>query len=78
MLRPGGFTFAFDYDGNCHEGETFTCAHHGGVVHVKPFQRPEDIGGLCKVCMGLLCPRCAAEGDCDPLEAKLERWERHG
>ena len=78
MLRPNGFTFSFDYDGNTTEGETFMCAHCNRHTHVKPFQSASTVGGLCKRCMGLTCPECAALGDCDPLEAKLERWEKHG
>jgi hypothetical protein len=78
MLRPNGFTFAFDYNGNVHEGETYMCGHCGAHKHVRPRERPEDIGGLCKRCMKLLCPGCVENGDCDPIEAKLDRWEKHG
>lgn len=75
MLKPNGFTFVTDLDGKVHEGETYQCAHCGGHTHVKPFQQASDIGGLCKQCMGLTCPRCTASGLCDPLERKLIRME---
>lgn len=77
MLKPGAFTFAVDLDGRTHEGETFMCGHCNRHTHIGPFQRPEDIGGMCKRCMKLTCPECAARGDCDPLEEKINRWE-HG
>lgn len=78
MRRPSGFTFETNLNGLMLEGETYMCAHCNRHTAVKPYQRPEDMGGLCKRCMGLTCPHCAAQGDCDPLEAKLERWERVG
>ena len=75
MLKPNGFTFVMDRDGKVHEGETYRCAHCGSHTHVKPFQRAEDIGGMCRACMGLTCPRCTATGLCDPIEQKLIRME---
>lgn len=76
--KPGAYTFSTDLDGKVQEGQTFMCKHCNAHTHIKPFQRAEDIGGLCKMCMGLLCPKCAATGQCDPLEEKLARWERQG
>jgi len=74
MRKPGGFTFETDLDGNVHEGETFQCKHCQAHTHIKPFERPEDIGGLCQRCMGLMCPRCtglAAKGAaCIPFEVR--------
>lgn len=58
------------------ECDSYTCGHDGRVVFVPPKQKPEDIGGLCFMCMKLICPACVAAGKCDPLEAKLERMER--
>lgn len=61
------------------ECDTFTCAHLSptcmGVVHVFPKMRPEDIGGLCKQCMKLICPNCVGLG-CTPLEKAIEASER--
>ena len=59
------------------EWSTFTCQHCNKVVRVPMHADPAEIGGLCKVCMGLVCPRCAGLGRCDPFEAKLERVERN-
>lgn len=78
MLRPGGYTFETDLDGHVSEGESYTCKHCNKVVFVKPFERPEDIGGRCTCCNGLMCLECTGKQRCDPLEAKLERWERYG
>lgn len=57
------------------EYDTFTCGHCCRVTHVKSRSRPEDIGGLCKQCMKLICPYCLNTGRCDPFEKKLERAE---
>lgn len=78
MLRPNGFTIVTTLEGKTQEGETFQCKHCGAHTHIKAFQRPEDIGGHCRICDGLICPRCAATGLCDPMERKLERWEKVG
>lgn len=76
MRKPNGFTFATDHDGNVHAGETFRCNHCQAHTHIKPFERPESVGGLCRKCMGLMCPRCtdlAAKGAaCVPFEARHE------
>lgn len=58
------------------ECDTFTCGHCNRIVHVPVKARPEDIGGLCRQCMGLVCPRCHGRGRCVPLEAAIERMER--
>lgn len=63
-------------EGALREGRTFTCQHCNKVVFVPPMADPADLGGLCKLCMGLICPTCAALGVCDTFEAKLERIER--
>lgn len=89
MRKPGGYAVIvtpdtaivnFDRRGRraVHAGttetDTFTCGHCGSVVHVLPRQDPANIGGLCKQCMKLICPRCLDHG-CAPLEQKLERAE---
>lgn len=56
------------------ERETFTCAHCNTVHVVLPKHRPEDVGGMCRLCDALICPRCVA-GPCVPFEKKLERIE---
>lgn len=55
------------------ECDTFTCAHCNSIVHVPPLTDPADIGGLCRVCDGLICPACTDLRACAPFEAKLER-----
>lgn len=57
------------------EIDSFTCFHCGSIRHVRPKQKPEDIGGLCKQCMKLICGRCVDKGNCTPLEKKLEAAE---
>lgn len=62
------------------ECDTFTCGHAGPdhigneIVYVMPRADPANIGGLCKQCMKLICPRCLGKG-CTPLEKSLEKWE---
>jgi len=72
MRKPGGYTFLVDGDGKAHEGETFTCKHCQRITRVEARQRPEDLGGFCTLCAGLICSHCVGKG-CDPFEAKLER-----
>lgn len=68
-----GLGTLFGPDGK-QEHATFTCAHCNAVRRVKPFCDPADLGGLCKVCMGVICEQCVSRG-CDPLEEKLKRVE---
>ena len=74
MLRPGGYARIDDPECAPVEMDTFTCAHCNRITHVKARRRPEDIGGLCKQCMGLICPACVGE-PCVPFLKRLEAWE---
>lgn len=74
MRRPQGYAVITAADGRVHEADTATCRHCNGVFHVGPRQRAEDIGGLCGVCMGIICPRCLGRG-CDEVQRKLDRAE---
>jgi len=58
------------------EHDTFTCNHCNKVVIVNAGERPEDIGGMCYMCMKLVCPHCVDAGACVPFEKKLEAIER--
>lgn len=90
MRRPGGYAVITNpapgkirLDGGrvemaCEgvtELDTVTCAHCGAVNHIRPKERPEDLGGLCKSCMKLICPRCLDQG-CTPLERQIEAMEQ--
>src|SRR5262245_13285430 len=57
------------------EVDTFSCFHCNSVVYVRPKMDPADMGGLCKLCMKLICKYCYDKGNCDPLEEKLRRSE---
>jgi len=67
------------------ERNAFTCAHCQRIVHVRPRQDPASLGGVCKSCMGLVCPRChgrVVSGDgCTIWEKQMDamerRFERH-
>jgi hypothetical protein len=56
------------------ERETFTCNHCSRIVHVAARADPANIGGMCKLCMKLICPRCVG-GRCIPWVEKIDRLE---
>jgi len=68
-------TFIYQDPDKTKEVSSFTCQHCNFVVAVPFGADPANIGGLCKRCMGLICPKCVTLGDCDPIEKKIERWE---
>lgn len=74
MRNPGGYAVVFDpsLTGGKKEMDTFTCHHCSRIVHVNT---PEDAGGMCKVCMKLICGPCVGKGTCTPWERKLEKIE---
>jgi len=72
-LKERGQGTVTDEDGE-HRHSTFTCAHCNTIHFVPVRAAPEDLGGLCKLCMGLTCPKCTG-GACDPFEEKLRRME---
>ena len=74
MLRPGGYAHIFDGDGTQREFDTITCFHCNRMKHVKPYCDPADLGGLCKVCMKLVCAKCVGKR-CVPFEKRLEKVE---
>jgi hypothetical protein len=74
MLRPGGYACLSDPEAGTRECDTFTCAHCNSIVHVKARTDPADIGGLCKQCMGLICPACVGQA-CVPFLKRLEQME---
>lgn len=75
MRNPGGYGQIFGDWRETEEHDTFTCFHCNKIVIVKVKCAPEDLGGLCKQCMKLICSACVNKGNCDPLEKKLEREE---
>jgi len=74
VRRAGGYAVAFYPDGKVKESDSFTCSHCNRVKFVKHKERAEDLGGLCKVCMGLICDACVGHA-CVPFEKKLEEQE---
>lgn len=73
MLKPGGYSVITSPDG-VKEWDTFTCFHCNSKVNVPLKADPSEMGGLCKNCMKLICPKCLDKG-CYPFEKKLERAE---
>ncbi len=76
MRKSGGYFFSFDPGGIRQEADTFTCHHCGKLVIVKPKCNPDDLGGMCRLCMKMICPSCVDTGDCTPFEKKLEQIEK--
>jgi hypothetical protein len=73
MRRPGGLILETDLStGNVKEYDTYCCKHCNR--HVILWKNQRSAGHFCSHCSGVICPQCAAKGDCDPLEKKLERW----
>lgn len=76
MQRASNYSLITDiYTGTQLEEDSFTCGHCQKVERVKARQRPEDVGGMCKVCMNLICGPCVGLMVCDVFEKKLERIE---
>jgi len=58
MRRANNYSTLTDPDKGVLERDGFVCGHCQRIVLIQPKQLPEDLGGLCKVCDGLICPRC--------------------
>ena len=48
------------------------------IIFVTPRCDPADMGGLCKQCMRLICPRCVDRMVCLPWEEMITRQEAKG
>ena len=69
--RPAGPAGLRD-NGEC---DTATCGHCQFIIHIPPMCDPADMGGLCKQCMRIICPKCVDKGTCTPFELALEASE---
>lgn len=78
MRRSGGYAVWSYDDGRVVETDSFTCGHDQRVVFVPAGADPASLGGFCKQCMRLICPRCVAAGTCTPFEQALDRMEARG
>jgi hypothetical protein len=60
MRRPQGHGVLFDpgSDRAVEEHDTFTCSHCQSIVKVPARCDPAEMGGMCRSCDGLICPRC--------------------
>lgn len=89
-LKPQGFAEVVSPDGGrinldrfqCDElragtnrYDSMTCNHCNRITHIKPKMDPAEMGGLCKICMKLICKYCLDQG-CLPFEKKLEMIEK--
>jgi len=74
MRRAQGYITLTSPDAPLVEWDTFTCAHCQRIVKVPPRADPADLGGLCKVCNGLICRGCVGK-PCKPWEKKMQEME---
>ena len=74
MRNAQGYACITDPDHGIREADTFTCFHCNSINHVKAKADPSELGGLCKVCMKLICPRCVGQ-TCVPFMKRIEREE---
>jgi len=79
MRNPGGYLIGTIPEGGVDEHDTFTCSHCQRLTIVQHKAHPEDMGGMCKICMGLICDRCMdliAKGNgCMTWEKNMEIQE---
>ncbi len=79
MRNPQGYATLVPWGnpspGVAKEADTFTCGHCQGIVHVPVKARPEDVGGLCKQCMSLICSMCVDKMTCTPWEHQMQIME---
>ncbi len=80
MRNPGGVGVITDPQAGqpFQECDSFTCFHCQYVVWVRPLANPSDTGGLCKMCMKLICPKCVGRGVCVTWEQMMEMQEAKG
>lgn len=90
MLRPQGYGILIDPALPCPiEQDTFTCSHCNRIVIVKPLRPPEEMGGFCHGCSGLMCENCTRArelgGPCvtwqqilDKIEARNRALQSYG
>jgi len=76
MWAPKNYSVVSNPDGGIKECDTFTCGHCQKNIFVPPGQSAFDLGGGCKICHNLICPRCVDLGRCQPFEAKALAIER--
>jgi hypothetical protein len=61
-------------DGTEYE-DFFVCFHCQYTTFVQPKEDPANLGGLCKICMKLICAKCVAKNTCTPWEKRMEKME---
>lgn len=74
ITRPQGLATFTDPDGLT-EFDTYTCGHCQFITLVPAKADPTLMGGLCKICMRLVCSKCADKGYCEPWEKAMEKQE---
>lgn len=72
MLRNvQGYAVISDPEKGVKECDTFKCNHCQYTVHVPPRADPAEMGGHCRLCDKLICPRCVGK-ECTPFMKAIE------
>jgi hypothetical protein len=74
VRNPGGVLICDGQLGR-QESDTFTCGHCNKIVVVTPNSNLDEVGGMCRCCMKLICPTCVSAGICKTIEQRLEEDE---
>lgn len=74
MLNAGGYICISDPELGSTEFDTFTCFHCNVIVKVVPKADMDRTGSMCRICMKMVCAKCAPLG-CSPFEKKIEALE---
>ena len=73
--KPKGYAVLSDPDVGTVEHDTFTCKHCQRIVEVPHKGTPDQVGGICYQCWGLVCPKCLSDPVCKPFEQKCREME---
>lgn len=76
MWAPKNYSVVSRPEGGIDERDCFTCGHCQRQVFVPVGQSAFDLGGGCRLCENLICPRCVDLGTCKPWEEKMLEIER--
>ncbi len=77
MRTAQNYSICENPDGLRGECDTFTCNHCQRQVFVPPGKSAYDLGGGCRICESLICPKCVDLGTCRPWEEHMLAVERN-
>ncbi len=75
MWSPKNWATVDSPDGGHAEIDAFTCGHCQRQVFVPVGKSAFDLGGGCRICENLICPKCVDLGVCRPWEEQMRAIE---